>query len=241
MTIKNIAIIAGGLATRLRPITEKIPKSMVEVAGKPFISHQLELIKRNNIEKVVICAGFMGKKIQDFVKDGSEYGLDIRYSYESEKLLGTGGAVRNALPLLGDIFWVLYGDSYLNVDFKSVNEYFSSNTKSGLMTVFRNDKKWDKSNIVFRDKKIIEYNKKKYTQEMNYIDYGLGILTKKAFEDYDKSSYGGSADVFDLASVYQDLLGRNELLGFEITERFYEIGSFDGLKETENYIKNKIT
>lgn len=231
--ITDLVLLSGGLATRLRPVTEKIPKSMIEVAGSPFIDHQLELIKNNGISNVIVCTGFLGEKIEEHTGKGDQFGLNVKYSYDGEKLLGTGGAIKKALKLLGDSFLVMYGDSYLNTDFKIINEYFFSTGKNGLMTVFRNDDKWDKSNIEFEEGRIKNYDKKSSDPKLKYIDYGLGILKKKAFEDFENES------VFDLEQVYKNLLVKDELAGFEVSERFYEIGSFEGLKATEELLSEK--
>lgn len=232
--ISKLVLLAGGKATRLRPVTEAIPKSLLEVAGKPFIDHQLELIKRNNITQVVICVSYLGGQVREFVGDGSRYGLKIDYSFDGDTLLGTGGTIKNALDLLDDKFFVMYGDSYLTADFKIISDYFLKGDKSGLMTVFKNEGKWDKSNIDFRDGKIINYDKSIENKNMEYIDYGLGILKKRAFEDFKNEK------VFDLEAVYKNLLRKKELLGYEVSERFYEIGSFRGLEETQAFLENKM-
>jgi len=228
----SVVIIAGGIATRLRPITETVPKAMLMVAGKPFIAHQLFLLQKNGIEKVVICSGYLSDKIEDFVGDGSKFGLSVTFSRDGEKLLGTGGAVKKALPLLRDNFFVMYGDSYLTVNFKDVYNYFLSQQKIGLMTVFKNRDAWDKSNIVFKGGRIITYDKKNTTKEMEYIDYGLGILEKSAFDVM------AARDVFDLSELYQDVISKEGMCGYEVSERFYEIGSKSGQTETEKYILN---
>ena len=227
--IDEIVILAGGLATRLYPVTKKTPKSMLEIAGKPFIVHQLELLKRNGIKKVVICAGFLGEQIQEFLKDGSDFGLNVFYSFDGDESLGTGGAIKKALPMLNDTFFVMYGDSYLNVEFKSINEYFVSENALGLMTVLENDNKWDVSNVEFENGKVLNYDKENFTHNMKFIDYGLGILRKNAFELYENKK------VFDLADLYKDLVEKEELLGYAVKERFYEIGSPKGLEETREY------
>lgn len=225
-----MVLLAGGMATRLRPVTETIPKSMLEVAGKPFIDHQLKLIKSNNITDVVICVSFLGEVIKEYAGNGSRYGLKIDYSFDGDTLLGTGGTIKQALGKLPDTFFVMYGDSYLTADFRKISNYFLSDNKLGLMTVLRNEGRWDKSNIEFDNGKIISYDKKSNDDKLKYIDYGLGILTKKAFENFNDEK------VFDLETVYNKLLKKNELLGFEVNERFYEIGSFKGLEETGNFL-----
>lgn len=233
MKIDEIAILAGGLATRLKPVTEKVPKSLIEVAGKPFIYHQLKLLQSKGIRKAVICAGYLGEQIQNYVGDGKEFGIQAEYSFDGDKLLGTGGALRKSLKFFRNDFFILYGDSYLDAEFEDINEYFLKSNKCGLMTVLKNDGKWDKSNIEFENGEILVYDKKVTSGEMRYIDYGLGILNKKAFEDFE------NREVFDLEEVYRDLLKKKQLAGFEVHKRFYEIGSFTGLEETEKYLLNK--
>jgi NDP-sugar pyrophosphorylase family protein len=227
-----IAILAGGYATRLYPITKTIPKSMLEVAGKPFIAHQLDLLKRNDISRVVICAGYLSEQIEKFVGDGKKFGLSISFSYDGKKLLGTGGAIKKALPLLSDTFFVLYGDSYLPVDYKKISEYFQNHSQEGLMTVLRNNDTWDKSNLVFKNGKIINYDKVEKTREMEFIDYGLSLLRKSAFDEF------GRSDVFDIGKVFRTLVEHEQMIGYEVNNRFYEIGSVQGLADTEEYILN---
>jgi N-acetyl-alpha-D-muramate 1-phosphate uridylyltransferase len=229
----SLVLLAGGLATRLYPVTHNIPKSMIEIAGKPFIAHQLELIKKNEINKVVICAGKLGEQIEEYVGNGKKFNLEVKYSYDGEKLLGTGGAIKKALNLLENEFFVIYGDSYLDIDFNAINKYFIRFGKLGLMTVLKNENLWDKSNIVFKDGKLLKYDKKNHIPGMNYIDYGLGIIKKESFYLFKDK------DEFDLAELYMKLLEKDELIGYEVFNRFYEIGSFQGIKETENYLKNK--
>jgi NDP-sugar pyrophosphorylase family protein len=226
------AILAGGLATRLYPVTRTIPKSMLEAAGRPFIDHQLRLLKANGIQRVVLCLGNLADPIQDYVQDGRAYGLQVDYSRDGEQLVGTGGALRKALPLLGETFFVLYGDSYLPIPFAPVAEAFTASGRQGLMTVFRNEGRWDKSNVCFRDQTIVRYDKAAQDPDMAYIDYGLGMLKAQALDEI-------PGERFDLAALYQTLLSKNQLAGFEVFQRFYEIGSQDGLKEFEDYIKNQ--
>jgi D-sedoheptulose 7-phosphate isomerase len=228
-----VAILAGGLATRLHPLTEKIPKSLVEVAGKSFIVHQMELLRRNGVTHIVICLGYLGEQIQDELGDGSRWGTQVDYIFDGPVLLGTGGALRHALPLLGEAFFVLYGDSYLDSDYAAIESAFRSSGKLGLMTVFRNTNMWDRSNVVFENGRIQRYDKKNIIPEMNYIDYGLGVLQASALERYPADQ------VLDLATIYQDLLAQDQLVGFEVSQRFYEIGSPAGLQESRDYIMER--
>lgn len=229
-----VAILAGGLATRLRPITEKIPKSLVPVAGKPFICHQLNYLREQGLEKVVLCIGYLGEMIQEVVGNGENFGLSVNYSLDGSVLLGTGGALKQALPLLGDEFFVLYGDSFLPIDFSAVENFFLSCNKPALMTILRNANQWDKSNVIFRNGTLEEYNKSIYRTDMEFIDYGLGILSKSVLDKYP------IAQPFDLADVYHSLSTEGNLLGYQVHERFYEIGSTVGLQETETYFLRKL-
>ena len=228
-----VAILAGGLATRMRPLTSKTPKSLLNVAGKPFIAHQLELLRKQGIRKVVVCLGYLGERVVEEFGDGHAYDLEIGYSFDGDKLLGTGGALRKALPQLGERFFVLYGDSYLTEPFAPIAEHFERSGKSGLMTVYRNNGLHDKSNIVFVDGEIVRYDKKAFVPEMLYIDYGLSMLAPSAFSKHK------DGEAFDLSVVLQDLLRAGDLAAFEVKDRFYEIGSISGLKELDALLGGK--
>jgi NDP-sugar pyrophosphorylase family protein len=228
-----VAILAGGLATRLRPITEKIPKSLVPVAERPFLAHQLEILHARGVRRAVLCIGYLGEMIErDF---GSEkYGIKLEYSFDGPKLLGTGGAIKRALPMLGEEFFVLYGDSYLPIDYAPVTDFFHRSGKQGLMTVFRNEEKFDASNVIFSDGEIKIYDKKNKFPDMHYIDYGLSMFKASVFDAY------AADQVFDLAEVMGRLVREKQLAGFEVRQRFYEIGSPNGLAELEIYLKKSI-
>lgn len=225
-----VAILAGGLATRLRPVTEKIPKALVDINGEPFIAHQFRLLREGGARRVVVCAGYRGEMIQEVVGDGGRFGLEVKFAFDGPKLLGTAGALKRALPLLGEAFHILYGDSYLNCDFRAIQETFIRSAKQGLMTVFRNEGLWDKSNIELENGQIIVYDKHRPTPRMKFIDYGWGVLRAAALERV------AADEPYDLARLYQDLLREGELAAFEVHERFYEIGSFEGLEETRRYL-----
>jgi NDP-sugar pyrophosphorylase family protein len=228
-----VAILAGGLATRLRPITEKIPKSLLSVAGKPFLAHQLELLHARGIRRAVLCIGYLGEMIQREFGDGSAFGVQLDYSFDGPKLLGTGGAIKRALPLLGDEFFVLYGDSYLPTEYRPIAEFFRHSGKLGCMTVYRNEGRYDTSNVVFRDGEIAVYDKKNRPLEMRHIDYGLSLFKAAAFEPY------SAGQPFDLAEVMGKLVREKQLAGYEVRERFYEIGSPAGLAELETLLQSK--
>jgi N-acetyl-alpha-D-muramate 1-phosphate uridylyltransferase len=220
-----VAILAGGLAKRLRPLTDSLPKSLVSVNGEPFIAHQLRLLRKQGVAEVVLCTGFLGEQISSYVGDGRQFGLRVRYSNDGQHPLGTAGAIRMALSQLGPSFFVLYGDSYLTCNFDEIGRTFRSAGKPGLMTVYANHGQFDRSNVEFKDGMIHCYDKKNVTPEMRHIDYGLGVFSPRAFDGYPE---GVS---LDLETVYQDLLSANQLAVAEVVERFYEIGSFSGLRE----------
>ena len=227
-----VAILAGGLATRLRPITEKIPKSLVPVAGRPFLAHQLEMLHARGLRRAVLCIGFLGEMIQK--EFGHEaLGVQLEYSFDGPKLLGTGGAIKRALPKLGPEFFILYGDSYLPLAYAPVADCFHRSGKSGLMTVYRNEGKYDTSNVVFRDGEIAVYDKKKRLPEMRHIDYGLSLFKAAVFDAY------AADQVFDLAEVMGRLVREKQLAGYEVPERFYEMGSPAGLAELEQLLAPK--
>jgi len=228
-----VAILAGGLATRLRPITRTVPKALVDVAGKPFIVRQLDYLREQGITHVVLCVGYLGEMIRDVVGCGHRYGLSVSYSEDGTTLLGTGGALTKATPLLGDEFFVLYGDSFLPVDFSYVKEVYQSSRQPALMTVMKNNNQWDSSNVLFIDGQLREYNKKSPRPEMTYIDYGLGVISGSLFKQRPVG------EPFDLSDLYRDLSLRGQLAGLEMHQRFYEIGSYAGLKETEEYFLSK--
>jgi len=228
-----VAIVAGGLATRLRPISQKIPKSLVDVAGKPFIVRQLDYLQRQKISRVVLCLGYLGDQVEAVVGDGSAFGLDVRYSWDGPRLVGTGGAVRKALPLLGEQFFVFYGDSYLPIVLQKVEKGFLASGMPALMTVLKNNDQWDKSNVLFRDGRIIEYNKRTPRLEMSHIDYGLGVLSASVLENSPVD------EPFDLADIYHELSVQGLLAGYEVFERFYENGSLNGLKDIIEYFRRE--
>ncbi|MHB1421626.1 MAG: nucleotidyltransferase family protein [Gemmataceae bacterium] len=226
-----VALLAGGLAMRLRPITESIPKAMVEVAGRPFIDHQLALLRRNGIRRVVLCLGYLGEQIEQHLGDGARHGLTLHYSHDGGRLLGTGGALRRALPLLGEVFWIVYGDSYMDIDYRAVLAHFAAGQARGLMTVLRNENRWDRSNVVFHEGRLLCYSKRAPTPEMKHIDYGVSLMCGQVLASFPMDT------PFDLADVFCDMAARGELIGHEVTQRFYEIGSHRGLEETQRYLQ----
>jgi MurNAc alpha-1-phosphate uridylyltransferase len=229
----TVAILAGGQATRLRPITARIPKALIEIDGRPFAEHQIELLCRNGLTDIVFLVAYLGDMLVDALGDGSRYGVRLRYVFDGPRPLGTGGAVRRALQELGDPFFVLCGDSYLDCDYAAVERAFRASAKAGLMTVCRNENRWDRSNVEFDGRTIIRYDKRSQTPGMQHIDYGLGVFRRSVFADREEH------ETFDLADVYQQLIAADRLAGFEVPGRFYEIGSLSGLEETRRYLAGK--
>lgn len=228
----SVAILAGGLATRLHPVTMTLPKSLIPINHEPFIAHQLRLLRKNNIRHVVLCTGYLGEQIEDFVGNGDAFDLKVTYVNDGPILLGTAGAIKQALPHLTDSFFVLYGDSYLPCDYSNIQHSFIRSNKLALMTVFQNHDKWDSSNVEFHENNIITYDKVNRNPRMSHIDYGLGIFNKVAFDYIPKNVN------FDLAELYKKLIAMKELAAVEVTERFYETGSFSGIKTLEKYLSS---
>jgi MurNAc alpha-1-phosphate uridylyltransferase len=226
----QVVILAGGLATRLRPITKEIPKALVEVNNRPFIDWQLRLLARKGVSRVLLCVSYKADLIENYVGDGSSFGLDVRYSIDGDKQLGTGGAIRKALPSLEDNFMVLYGDSYLDIDYGRVQNAFLQSGKSALMTVFRNNGEYDKSNIRFSNLGIEEYRKGSLNSEFEHIDYGLSIFKREIFESKALGEY------FEMSELSENLSIEGKLAGYEVFNRFFEVGSFKGIKDLSNYL-----
>jgi NDP-sugar pyrophosphorylase family protein len=228
-----VALLAGGLATRLRPITEKIPKLLVEVAGEPFFAHQIRLLRAAGLTRIVVCAGHLGEMIVERFGDGSAWGVKIEYVFDGPVLLGTGGALIRALPALGPEFFVLYGDSYLEVDYQDVANRFHESHRLGLMTVFENLGRYDTSNVWFENGEIRVYDKKRRLPEMRHIDYGLGVFQARAFDGYPRDAR------VDLADVQTALAEQGQLAGYEVARRFFEIGSPAGLQELDERLRGR--
>jgi NDP-sugar pyrophosphorylase family protein len=232
-TMPPIAVLAGGLGTRLYPVTKTLPKSLIEVDGVPFVAHQLKLFARRGIRRVVFCVGYLGEQIEDFVKDGSRFGVVAKFSYDGAQLRGTGGAIKHALPLLGDEFLVTYGDSYLDISYDDVVEAFRAGRAPALMTVFQNHDHWDKSNVEFGDGRVVRYNKKNRTSQMRHIDYGLLAMCPAAFAGWENT------ESFDLALPLGHLAAAGKLTAFEVRMRFYEVGSMSGIADLAEYLKSR--
>jgi NDP-sugar pyrophosphorylase family protein len=228
-----LALLTGGLALRLRPHTLKVPKAMIEVAGAPFIAHQLRLLRRERVPRVVLCVGYLGEQVEAFVGDGSQFGVAVDYCYDGPNLLGTGGALRKALPLLGPEFLVMYGDSWLDTSFAPVVAAFCVSGKPALMTVFRNAGRWDTSNIWYENGAIRRYDKRERLPQMQHIDWGLSVVKAALLEERPADT------AFDLGHAFAELARRGELAGYEIATRFYEVGSLEGWRETDALLRRQ--
>ncbi len=228
-----VAILAGGLATRLRPATDKTPKALLSLAGEPFLIHQLRLLHSQGLRRIVLCVGYLGEMIKTALGDGSSLGIQIGYSFDGPALLGTGGALKRALPKLGEQFLVIYGDSYMPVDYPAIVEAFVLSKKPALMTILGNEGRWDRSNVWFEAGEIRRYDKKLRTAEMRHIDYGIAVLSAQVFAPYPDDL------AFDLAAVYARLVSDKQMAAYEVKQRFYEIGSPEGLAELDSLLRDK--
>ncbi len=229
----QMVILAGGKATRLHPVTKTIPKSMVKIHGKPFLGYQLELLKKNKITDIVLCLGMFSQQIIDYFGDGKDYGASIKYSIEEpDNLLGTAGALKKAENLLNDIFLVMYGDSYLPIDFMRVSKAFQKSKKDSLMTVYKNNNRFDKSNVITDGKTVLSYDKSGKNQSLSHIDYGLLVFKKSVLDIISLNEFK------NLDYLITELIDRKQMAAYEVNQRFYEIGTPAGITDFENYIKN---
>jgi NDP-sugar pyrophosphorylase family protein len=224
-----LCILAGGLGTRLGERVRDTPKALLEVAGRPFLLHQLALLAAHGAREAVVCVGYRGEQIEGVIGD-ERYGVRLRYSYDAPELDGTLGAVRRALPHLGERFLVLYGDTYLRIAYEAVDAAWRDSGLPAVMTVLRNEGRWDTSNVVFRGDRVVRYDKRNPTPDMRWIDYGLGGLEARALAAVDPEET-------DLAVLYERLAARGELLGYEAVRRFYEIGTPESLAETDAFLR----
>ena len=229
-------ILAGGRGSRMRPMTDAIPKALVPVHGRPFAGWQLDLLASEGVGEMLYLVGYRGSMIRDYVGDGADWGVKVTYADEGEALRGTGGALRLALArgLLPEAFFLLYGDSFLPVDLPLVEASWRASGLPALMTVLRNEERWDNSNAILREGRVELYDKTRPRErlaEMHWIDYGLSVLTAELL-----GSRIPSGAVADIADLMRDLSLTGELAGLEVSERFYEVGSTQGLRDLEEYL-----
>jgi NDP-sugar pyrophosphorylase family protein len=224
-----VCILAGGRGTRLGEWARDVPKPLLELAGEPFLIHQLRLLAAHGVREAVLCVGYRGEMIESRL--GQECcGVHIAYSYDGPGLDGTLGAIRRALALLPERFLVLYGDTYLRLDYAAANRAWCTSGLPALMVVLRNDGRWDTSNACYQEGRVVAYDKHSPAPEMSWIDYGLGGLAAGALDRVGESES-------ELAVLYRALARRQELCGYAATERFYEIGTPGALEETEAFLE----
>lgn len=223
-------ILAGGLGKRLRPLTDTVPKALVPVSGRPFIEYQIDMFRAFGVTDLVLCVGYLGHRIEEHLGDGRKFDVSIRYGYERGALLGTAGALKNVEPLLESVFFVQYGDSYLRVDYRDVMRFFLHRHALGLMVVYRNEDRWDRSNVVVADGQVRAYEKTRTLPGMVYIDYGVSVLRREVLARIPEDVPA------DLESVYTSLIAERQLLAYEAKARFYEVGSWAGLRDFESWV-----
>jgi NDP-sugar pyrophosphorylase family protein len=226
-----LAILAGGYATRLGALTTEIPKCLVKINGRPFVDWQLELLMKNGYSEFIFCVSYKSDLVQEYLGNGKDRGVNIQYSLDGPIQLGTGGAIQKALPKLGDKFGVMYGDSYLPTNYFAAEKNFLASRSQALMAVYENQNQFDSSNVEFVNGKIVNYEKGTNNKGMRHIDYGLTFFRDDAFGRWrDQSS-------FDLSAVCHQLAKEKQLDGYEVFERFYEIGSLPGIEDFSQYLR----
>jgi NDP-sugar pyrophosphorylase family protein len=234
--LPTLLILAGGMGTRIRALlAEGLPKSLVPVDGEPFVDRQMRLIARKGFRKVVFCVGYAAEPLIERLGNGSDFGLQIDYSSDGDGLLGTAGAIKKALRSTKDEdVAVMYGDSYLDVEYMPIYETFKQSNKNALITVYRNDGKLIKSNMLLRNGSILAYDKSAAApKDMAHVDFGLSFYKRAVFESV--------TDVpMDLSVITQKLIAENQLAGYEVTTRFYEVGTPEGVRDLESYLAGKV-
>lgn len=232
--ILQTVILAGGLSTRLGSLTVDRPKSLVPILGRPFIDWQFELLIQQGVKDIVMCLGHMGESIQHHVERKYSHALNLKFSFDGEKRLGTGGAIRNASHLLDDNFSVIFGDSYLSVNhFMHASRFLESNFKA-MMLFTKHYRDFDQPNVSILDGFTIKYDKSLLNSDMKYIDFGLSFFSKKVFLDYSQKE-----ESFDLNSLLTHLSSKLELRGVEVNEEFYEVGSLKGIVDFEKFLQSR--
>jgi NDP-sugar pyrophosphorylase family protein len=227
----QVAVLAGGLGTRLRPITDRLPKCMTPVGDKPFLYYLLQLFKEKGTDEVILCTGYLGEQIEEYFGNGKNMGLRLLYSRENGCLLGTGGALKLAEPILHDSLLVVNGDTYLNIDYKTIYEDFNMSKAQALIVASQcptdtcgdlavddnfNVTAYDKTNPVGKD----------------YVNAGVMGLKRDILAEVNP------AQVVSLeADIFPNLISRGDVRACITAKQFYDIGSFSGLGIFERTIK----
>ncbi len=222
----DVIILCGGRGSRIKKITKKKPKCLIDFYGKPFLFYQLNYLKKNHIKNVILSVGYKAEMIKNYIKNHIDF-INVKIVNDGKNLLGTGGAVKKSIKFLKKNFYVIYGDSYLN--FKLKNLKFNNQISS--MAIYKNQNKYDKSNVERKKTNFIIYDKSKKINDYKYIDYGVSYLEKKIFKNFKKNTR------FDLSNLLQKISKNSKLKGYVVKKRFYEIGSYSGIKQFKNFLK----
>ena len=224
----DVIILCGGKGNRIKKITKNKPKCLVDFYGKPFLFYQLKYLKKKHFNNVILSVGYKAELVQNYVRDNIDF-MNVKVVNDGKKLLGTGGAIKKSINFLKDQFYVIYGDSYLNFNLNNLKK----TTKISTMAIYKNQNRYDQSNVQRKKSKFIGYDKSKNKGKYEYIDYGVSYLEKKNFQNFKKNTR------FDLSNLLQKISKENKLKGFVVKKRFYEIGSYNGIKQFRNFIKNE--
>ena len=225
------AILAGGLGTRLRPLTEKVPKAMIPVNGRPFLEYEVDLLRKNKVDDLVLCLGYLGEQVEAHFGDGKRFGVRIGYSHDGKELLGPIGGLKTAEPLLQDEFFVTYGDAYLRMDYAGLMAALRRSRKLAAMAVYRNEGRFGKSDVIARGGLVAAYDKKRTLPGMSWVNFGVSAMKKEALAGVE------AGKPCDEEAFYGRLVKRRQLAAYETYERFYEIGSERSLAEFREFIK----
>lgn len=231
----TLVILAGGLATRIRPITNNKAKALIEINRKPFIYWQLKYYIKQGVKNFIFLLGYKGDQIEEYIKNNNCFNVNVSFYHDGNQLCGTGGSILQSINKLPENFFILYGDTLLQIDLDDMYNFYNTNSHQTVMSIFKNKSMYDKSNVQKLSNNIITYNKEDRQNDMSYIDYGISIVNKEVFiSNTDKT-------LTDLSSFYKTISSKNKLLGYEVFERFYEIGSFEGIKQTQSFVKENLS
>lgn len=224
-------ILAGGMGTRLRPVTYHIPKPMVPIHGKPFLWHQLMLLRENGFKDILLLVGYLGHVIEEYFRDGCDIGMKIRYSYEDAPL-GTAGAIKNADKVITGDFLLLNGDTFLPIDYVAMSAFFLRCGKIGLIAVSSDSSQINTYNMKITESAVVASYDKKNAVGMNCKDAGAGFYKRSVLELIDK--YNASSFEED---IYPRLISESGLAAYKTDTKIYDIGTQQGLKAISERLK----